>query len=739
MGHACAIGANDSLTCWQFRGNDSDVWPATQVPAGPGDPKAWRLVSAGATHTCAIAADQTLKCWGDNTFGQTTWKKDLVLAVTCGAGHTCVIDITGVAACWGKDADGQADGPPSGSVNGIAIGGLSPTASRWTAIHANEASTCGIREEDRKILCWGYQYDTANASGSTLPVPPRWSQVSDLCAVSEDGELGVWGDLAFIKRQLPPGSRWAQVSGGFTTCAIQVLAPLLPAPAVEAPAAAAPAPPTPLAPVPASSSSGIGIGAIAGIVVAVCACAVLAGIFLWWRRRRSHARRGAALQPLTKLEDGLSSPKASGELDGKPSPSSSDWPSRAKLELAGRGSARVSSGAPSPRSASGAAPVRGAPSWTRSLSDSAKEESAAELLLTQDPLLSYIHTQRASLLPAPRPRREASGSTAAPESRGSAPTDAPGSPGSSSSGLRSWEVPWEDLKMLSLIGTGSFGRVYLAYWRGGGIKVAAKLLLAGGGDCSSALCSDYSSMLSLPVPILGRLEEEASLMASMRHPHCVAFLEYAERGSLADILRAAKADPAAALELTWARRLQLALDAALGCLYLHSRTPPIIHRDLKSPNVDSSWRGKVADFNLSKIIDPGDSNKRLQRSITPGAMNVTNPRWQAPELLRGEEATQASDIYAAGMLLWELLTWEIPFAKTSVFLIASQVQSGQRPPVPPPEQLPGPDNFAFQGLGAYLDLMHACWAQDPTVRPTFQQVADALRAMLESLEGGHGS
>lgn len=56
-------------------------------------------------------------------------------------------------------------------------------------------------------------------------------------------------------------------------------------------------------------------------------------------------------------------------------------------------------------------------------------------------------------------------------------------------------------------------------------------------------------------------------------------------GSLFDTLRQAKDSPALAKELTWPLRLRIAMGVALGCLHLHSRSPPVIHRDLKSPNV----------------------------------------------------------------------------------------------------------------------------------------------------------
>ena len=62
-----------------------------------------------------------------------------------------------------------------------------------------------------------------------------------------------------------------------------------------------------------------------------------------------------------------------------------------------------------------------------------------------------------------------------------------------------------------------------------------------------------------------------------------------------DVLRNAQLVEQAAAALTWVRRLSMAHDAAKGMLHLHAHSSPIIHRDLKSPNllVDSAWRVKV--------------------------------------------------------------------------------------------------------------------------------------------------
>jgi serine/threonine protein kinase len=222
------------------------------------------------------------------------------------------------------------------------------------------------------------------------------------------------------------------------------------------------------------------------------------------------------------------------------------------------------------------------------------------------------------------------------------------------------------------------------------------------------------------------------MMASLRHPSIVMYLgvcldppavvtEYCARGSLNDVLKRARSSPLLAAQLDWARRLNMALDAAKGMLYLHSCAPPIIHRDLKSANllVDKHWRVRVCDFNLSRAMED---------NAVLSSMAATNPRWLAPEILSGKGYTFASDVYSFGICMWELLTWQVPYWEYGPWQVVAMVtENAKRPEVPPHEELP---TGTFSKEGEYLALMHECWAQDPAQRPTFAAIISRLRRML---------
>ena len=97
--------------------------------------------------------------------------------------------------------------------------------------------------------------------------------------------------------------------------------------------------------------------------------------------------------------------------------------------------------------------------------------------------------------------------------------------------------------------------------------------------------------------------------------------------------------------------------------YLHSLTPPILHRDLKSHNllVDNNWNVKVADFGLS----------RAQSTNTMSAAGT--PQWSAPEVIRQEKYTTKADVYSFGVIVYELISRKVPYANMGPLTAARQV------------------------------------------------------------------
>jgi hypothetical protein len=101
-----------------------------------------------------------------------------------------------------------------------------------------------------------------------------------------------------------------------------------------------------------------------------------------------------------------------------------------------------------------------------------------------------------------------------------------------------------------------------------------------------------------------------------------------------------------------------------------------------------------------------------------GGRMATTLAWSAPELLNGGPKTTFSDMYAFGVFMWELMTCLVPFDGVAPDLIAVQVKSGVRPPIPSPL----PEGFP----PAFVDIIMACLQHDPHQRPSAQQVHQHL-------------
>jgi serine/threonine protein kinase len=136
--------------------------------------------------------------------------------------------------------------------------------------------------------------------------------------------------------------------------------------------------------------------------------------------------------------------------------------------------------------------------------------------------------------------------------------------------------------------------------------------------------------------------------------------------------------------------------------YLHSLHPAIIHRDLKALNVLKSFDGrlKVCDFGLVMVRH---SQAGTPSYMAPGLLIsfhlVCNLiPFLSLELFQGRPFTKAVDVYAFGVLLWEIFTQQIPFNQTPIPEICERVISGDRPLIP---------SYGFSPDIA--DLIKSCW------------------------------
>ncbi|KAI0031965.1 kinase-like domain-containing protein, partial [Vararia minispora EC-137] len=166
-----------------------------------------------------------------------------------------------------------------------------------------------------------------------------------------------------------------------------------------------------------------------------------------------------------------------------------------------------------------------------------------------------------------------------------------------------------------------------------------------------------------------------------------------------------------------ANRVDLVYDIVAGMTYLHGPGRNIVHADLKGVNIliDDKCHALIADFGLSRSSAMDVIRSRTALSTQRGGIPPGTLRWMAPECLRGEKPTKASDIYSLGITIWE--------ARNSFFCIKSYVvhwehlifnhvvTEGNRPPRP-----------VLLHYDPLWELVQKCWDALPSSRPSIREV-----------------
>jgi Tol biopolymer transport system component len=233
-------------------------------------------------------------------------------------------------------------------------------------------------------------------------------------------------------------------------------------------------------------------------------------------------------------------------------------------------------------------------------------------------------------------------------------------------------------QVISFIGAGGMGEVYSATDPRLGRRVAIKLLPAA---------------VSRDADRLHRFEQEARAVGMLNHPNILTIHDIGEYEGApyivselleGETLRERMKDgPIAA-----SRAVEIALQIARGLAAAHERG--IVHRDLKPENVfiNTDGRVKILDFGLAKLRptrfgDADDNGQAFQVVRTNPGMMMGTVSYMAPEQLRGAEADHRADIFAFGVILYEMLAGERPFRGDSAAETMSAILKAETPQLPP--------------------------------------------------------
>lgn len=243
-----------------------------------------------------------------------------------------------------------------------------------------------------------------------------------------------------------------------------------------------------------------------------------------------------------------------------------------------------------------------------------------------------------------------------------------------------WEIPFEMISDLQWLGSGAQGAV-------------------------------FSGMLKKEIVAVKKVREtretDIKHLRKLNHQNIVKFrgvctqapcyciiMEYCPYGPLYDLLRAGEPIPPPRL-VSWSKQI------AAGMAYLHAHK--IIHRDLKSPNV------LIGRDEVVKISDFGTS--REWNEISTKMSFAGTVAWMAPEIIRNEPCSEKVDIWSYGIVLWELLSGEIPYKDVDSSAIIWGVGNNSL-------HLPIPVSWPE----GYQLLVKQCWSEKPKNRPSFGNI-----------------
>ncbi|KAI9123564.1 hypothetical protein K1719_004864 [Acacia pycnantha] len=275
----------------------------------------------------------------------------------------------------------------------------------------------------------------------------------------------------------------------------------------------------------------------------------------------------------------------------------------------------------------------------------------------------------------------------------------------------------------NMIGQGGFGSVYFAKLRNEKVAIKKMDMQASKEFRTELKVLTHVHHLNL-VRLIGYCVKNSLFLV----------YEYIENGNLSEHLRGSEREP-----LTWPSRVQIALDAARGLAYIHEQTVPVyIHGDIKSPNIliDENFRGKVADFGQTNLTEFVSSS---MPSLLVGTFG-----YMPPEYVKYGDFSLKTDVYAFGIVLYELISAKEAIVKTkelaneSKGLVAlfEEVLNHQNPEEDL-RQLVDPrlgDKYPLDSVYKMCQLAKACTQENPQVRPSMRSIVFALMVLSSPRE-----
>ncbi len=267
-------------------------------------------------------------------------------------------------------------------------------------------------------------------------------------------------------------------------------------------------------------------------------------------------------------------------------------------------------------------------------------------------------------------------------------------------------------RLVRLLGRGGMGTVFLAERDDAQFHqtVAVKVVRAG----------------SLTAETLSRFRAERQILAGLDHPNIARLLDGGELANGTPYVVIEHIDGEPITEYCGRRglviedRIRLFQKVCSAVDYAHQRL--VVHRDVKPGNILVTPAGepKLLDFGIAKLLDPA-----ADPSHTQTHSRVMTPDYASPEQVRGEPVTTATDVYALGVLLYELLTGNRPYSAVTTDSFALQQAICVEEPVPP-------SSFEPRLRGDLESILLKALRKEPARRyASVQQFSEDLQRYLE--------